>query len=101
MTGNAGKISAPETRRCLESVKLAPGHANHAVTPKSIPIKIRLGLQNRLFLFAMIFGSWLNHESLLETSIAGPKSSTVAVEIDFVGHVVVGPDTVALTTIQA
>ena len=99
MTGDAGKISAPETRRRLQAVELATRDADHPIAPKSVGKKIRLCFPDEVFLFAVIWRTWLNHEALAELIMAWAKVCALAVKINFVGHVIEGPDAMALSAI--
>ena len=55
---------------------------------------------NKVFLLLMIRRVRLNNEPLNEIVMPGMKPRTVTIEIDLVGHVIEGPDTVALTAIE-
>src|SRR5437870_1158281 len=54
VTGNAGKISAFETRRLLHAIKLASGDADHPVAPETIREEIRLGSTDEILLCAVV-----------------------------------------------
>ena len=101
VTGNAGKISAAKTRRRLQPVELTSRDANHTVTPKAVGEKIWLCFAYEIFLFAVIGRVWLNDETLSEIVMTRAKVRPLSIEIDFIGHVVEGPNAVALAAIEA
>ena len=101
MTSDARKISAAKTRRGLEPVELTARYSDHSIAPKTVPEKIGFCFTNEIFLLAMIRRAGLNDKALFEFALARAKSSTVTIEIDFVGHVVESPDAVALPAIKS
>ena len=96
VTRDAGKISAFEAGRLLHAIRLSPGHSNHSVTPESVAEKIRLGPANKIFLVTVIRRTWLYDETLCEIALAWTEAGAVPIEIDFIRHVVKGPNAVAL-----
>jgi hypothetical protein len=100
VTRYAGKLPTPKTRRRLHAVELATRDADHSVAPKTIREKIRLGFSYKILLFSVIWRTRLNHEALAEIFMARAKIRALPVKIDFVRHVIEGPDAVALSAIQ-
>src|ERR1043166_2642110 len=100
VAGDTGELAASETGRRLQTVELAPGHANHAVAPKTIVEKVRLGSADEILLFLVVALVRLDNEALAKVDMSGPKDRALTIKIDLVGHVIEGPDAVALRAIQ-
>ena len=101
VTGDAGKISATKTRRRLQPIELTSRDANHTVTPKAVGEKIWLCYTYEIFLFAVVGRVWLHDEALAKIIVTRAKVRPLSIEIDFVRHVVEGPDAVALAAIES
>lgn len=100
VAGNAGKFAPAETGRRLQTIELSSGHPDHAIAPKPIGEKLRLGLADEFFLVAVIARVRLDDEALAKVAMSGPKDRALTIKIDLVGHVIEGPDAVALRAIQ-
>jgi len=98
VAGNAGEFAAAKTRRGLHAVEFASCHSNHSVIPESVAEKIRLGPVNKIFLISMIRRTWLYDETLCQIVLAWAEAGAVPIEIDFIRHVVKGPNAMALPT---
>jgi len=101
VAGDAGEFAAAKTRRGLHAVEFASCHSNHSVTPESVAEKIRLGPANKIFLVTVIRRTWLYDETLCEIALAWTEAGAVPIEIDFIRHVIKGPNAVALPAGEA
>src|SRR6266571_1561721 len=99
VTGDARKFSAAEAGRCLDAVKLTARHADHPVAPKAVFEKAGLSFADKILLFAVVWGAGLKDETLREVLVAGAKAWSLAIEIDFVVHVVERPYAMALAAV--
>ncbi len=100
VAGNAGKFAPAETGRRLQTIELSSGHPDHAVAPKPIGKKLGLALADEFFLVAVIARVRLDDEALAKVDLSGPKDRALTIKIDLVGHVIEGPNAVALRAIQ-
>ena len=96
VTGKAGEFAAAKTWRGLYAVEFASRYSNHSITPESIAEKARLGPANKIFLVTVIRRAWLYDETLCQIVLARTEAGAVPVEIDFIRHVVKGPNAMAL-----
>ena len=96
VAGDTGEFAAAKTRRGLHAVEFASCDSNHSVTPESVTEKIRLGPVNKIFLVTVIRGTWLYDETLCQIVLAWTEARAVPIEIDFIRHVVKGPNAMAL-----
>ena len=100
VTGDARKISAAETRRCLHCVELAAGDANHAVAPKAVREEAGLCFPNEILLFGVVRGIGLDNETLGEVLVSGAETRPLAIKINFLRHVIECPNAMALPAVQ-
>ena len=96
VTGDAGEFATAKTGRGLDAVEFASCHSNHSVPPESVAEKIRLGPANKIFLVTVIHRTWLHDETLCQIVLAWTEAGAVPIEIDFICHVVKGPNAMAL-----
>ena len=98
VAGDAGEFATAKTRRRLYAVEFASRYSNHSITPESVAEETRLGPANKIFLVTVIRRTWLYDETLCQIVLAWTEAGAVPIEIDFIRHVVKGPNAVALPT---